>query len=421
MDKNRLEPLGVPNSDYDFGSEFEQQARRKEPSRAARWLIKQLRSRLGKSRVALNLWDEPASKEAEATVQFNDARALWQTLLNPHLHFGDLYSAGRISVHGDLGVVLDEAYRYVDQHQSKSRLLSGAKLIAPDLSESKRNIHHHYDLGNDFYKLWLDRDWMQYTCAYYPEADMTIEAAQAAKLHHVARKLRLQAGESIVEAGGGWGGLAIFMAQNYGVKVRSFNISEEQIKYSREWADRASVSHLVEFVEEDFRNISGRYDAFVSVGMLEHVGPGNYEQMGRLMSRVLTPEGRGLVHTIGRDRPGRLNEWIDKRIFPGAHPPTLREMMDLFESSNLSVLDVENIRLHYAATLEAWLDRYEENVETVRQMFGEPFVRAWRFYLAGSITAFVRGTLQLFQVVYTRSGMNQIPSTRRHIYPGGDS
>jgi cyclopropane-fatty-acyl-phospholipid synthase len=421
MNKNHLEPLGVPHSDYDFGSEFEQQARRKESGRAARWIIRQLRSRLGKSKVAIQLWDEPEDKSAEATVRFNDAGALWQMFMNPSLHFGDLYSSGRISVHGDMLTVLDEAYRYVQENPPKSRLLKGAKLIAPDLSESKRNIHHHYDIGNDFYKLWLDRDWMQYTCAYYPEADMTIEAAQAAKLHHVARKLRLKAGESVVEAGGGWGGLAIFMAKHYGVKVRSFNISKEQIKYSREWAERESLSHLVEFVEDDFRNISGTYDAFVSVGMLEHVGPGNFEKMGRLMSRVLTPEGRGLVHSIGRDRPGRLNEWIDKRIFPGAHPPTLREMMDLFESSNLSVLDVENIRLHYAETLRGWLARYEENVETVAEMFGEPFVRAWRFYLAGSITAFVRGTLQLFQVVYTRSGMNNIPATRNHIYSDGDS
>ena len=161
---------------------------------------------------------------------------------------------------------------------------------------------------------------------------------------------------------------------------------------------------------------TGKYDAFVSVGMLEHVGPGNYERMGQLMSRVLTPEGRGLVHTIGRDRPGRLNDWIDKRIFPGAHPPTLREMMDLFESSNFSVLDVENIRLHYAETLKAWLERYEENVEAVRDMFDEPFVRAWRLYLAGSIMAFVRGNLQLFQVVFARSGANNIPWSRKHIY-----
>lgn len=421
MNKNPLEPLGVPHSDYHFGSEFEQQARRKDPGPFDRWLVKQLRLRLGESRVAIALWDEPDSKDAEATVRFLDRGALMRTLSNPALHFGDMYSAGRISVHGDLLAVLDAAFQYLERNRSSNRILSSARMIAPDLSESKRNIHHHYDLGNDFYKLWLDHDWMQYTCAYYPEPDMTIEQAEAAKMHHVARKLRLKPGERVVEAGGGWGGLALFMAKHYGVKVRSFNISEEQIKYAREWAARESLTDLVEFIEDDFRNISGTYDAFVSVGMLEHVGPGNYQGMGKLMSRVLTYEGRGLVHTIGRDRQGQLNEWIDKRIFPGAHPPTLREMMDLFESSRLSVLDVENIRLHYAETLKAWLERYEENVDTVRQMFDEPFVRAWRLYLAGSTMAFVHGTLQLFQVVFARSGMNELPWSRKHIYVDRDS
>ncbi|HUF73069.1 MAG TPA: cyclopropane-fatty-acyl-phospholipid synthase family protein [Gammaproteobacteria bacterium] len=421
MNKNRLEPLGVPHSDYDFGDEIELKARRSEPGRIDRWLVGQLRSRLGESKVAIALWDEPDDKRAEATVRFNDRGALWQTLMNPGLHFGDLYSAGRISVHGDLLAVLAEAYRYIRELESNGRPHAGARLVTPSLSDSKRNIHHHYDLGNDFYKLWLDRDWMQYTCAYYPESEMTIEAAQAAKLHHVARKLRLKPGERVVEAGSGWGGLALFMAKHYGVEVKSFNISKEQVKYARESAERESLTHLVEFVEDDFRNITGTYDAFVSIGMLEHVGPGNYKEMGKLMGRVLTREGRGLVHSIGRDRPGRLNKWIDRRIFPGAHPPTLREMMDLFEESRLSVLDVENIRLHYAETLRGWLARYEDNVETVRKMFDEPFVRAWRLYLAGSIIAFVHGTLQLFQVVYARSGMNELPPSRKHIYVDGES
>ncbi|MGD8340507.1 MAG: cyclopropane-fatty-acyl-phospholipid synthase family protein, partial [Gammaproteobacteria bacterium] len=421
MDKNRLEPLGVPHSNYHFGSEFEQQSRRKEPGPFDRWLVKQLRLRLGESPVAIALWDEAEAKDAEATVRFEDRGALMRTLANPALHFGDMYSAGRISVFGELLAVLDAAYTYLERNQRSSQILSSARMIAPDLSESKRNIHHHYDLGNEFYKLWLDRDWMQYTCAYYPEPEMTIEQAEAAKMHHVARKLQLKPGERVVEAGGGWGGLALFLAKHYGVKVRSFNISKEQVKHARDWAERESLTQLVEFVEDDFRNIDGTYDAFVSVGMLEHVGPGNYEGMGKLMSRALTAEGRGLVHTIGRDRPGRLNEWIDKRIFPGAHPPTLREMMDLFETSRLSVLDVENIRLHYAETLKAWLERYEENVDTVRQMFDEAFVRAWRLYLAGSIIAFEHGTLQLFQVVFARSAMNKLPWSRKHIYVDPDS
>ena len=418
MNRNRLEPLGVPSAEYDFGTEFERQARRPDSTGIDRWLIKRLRREIGESPIEVLLWDEPEPQDKNklAIVRFGDRGALWRTLLNPGLHFGDMYAAGRVMVQGDLLAALNEAYRFLDQNGEQARLLAKARVIAPDLSESKRNIHHHYDLGNDFYKLWLDHDVMQYTCAYYAEPDMTIEQAQQSKLHHVARKLRLKPGESVVEAGGGWGGLAIFVAKHYGVNVRSFNISKEQIAYSRAWAEREKVSHLVEFVEDDFRNMTGQYDAFVSVGMLEHVGPGNYRAMGELMSRVLKPEGRGLVHSIGRDKPGVLNPWIDKRIFPGAHPPTLREMMDLFEDSKLSVLDVENIRLHYAETLRDWLARYEENVEAVRSLFDEAFVRAWRLYLAGSIMAFVRGNLQLFQVVFSRSGFNDIPRTRRHIY-----
>jgi cyclopropane-fatty-acyl-phospholipid synthase len=297
-------------------------------------------------------------------------------------------------------------------------LVRGGRRIAPDLTESKRNIHHHYDIGNDFYKLWLDREALQYTCAYYADPGMTIEQAQQAKMHHVARKLRLKAGERVVEAGSGWGGFAIFMAKNYGVHVRSFNISHEQVSYARSWAGREGLLDRVEFVEDDYRNLKGTYDVFVSIGMLEHVGAGNYRDLGALMSKALTPEGRGLVHTIGRDKPAPLNPWIDKRIFPGAYPPTLREMMDLFEPHDLSVLDVENIRLHYARTLEHWHERYEQNVDAVRNMFDETFVRAWRLYLVGSIAAFLTGKLQLFQVLYARSGVNNVPWTRAHVYAG---
>lgn len=421
MNKNRLEPLGVPNAEYSFGDSFEPPSR-SEPNALDRWLLAQLRSRLGESRVQMLLWDEPESKSADksATVRFCDRAALWQVLLNPALHFGDLYSAGRVNIGGDILAVVDEAYRYLADNESQARWLGRSRLAAPDLAEARRNIHHHYDIGNEFYELWLDREALQYTCAYYAEPTMTIEQAQQAKMHHVCRKLRLAAGERVAEAGGGWGGFALFMAKNYGVRVRSFNISKEQIAYSREWAERENLQHLVEFVEDDFRNMSGAYDAFVSIGMLEHVGAGNYKGFGQLISRVLSSDGRGLVHSIGRDRAEPLNPWINKRIFPGAYPPTLREMMDLFEGNELSVLDVENIRLHYAETLRAWLARYEENVEAVRTMFDEPFVRAWRLYLAGSLVAFVRGKLQLFQVVFTRSGMNKIPWTRAHVYVKGE-
>jgi cyclopropane-fatty-acyl-phospholipid synthase len=415
MNRSRLEPLGVPESGYGFD---DAEAARGEPSALDRWLVKQITKRLGESPVKVTLWDEPdvAPRDGAVRMRILDRKALWQIIVNPDLHFGDLYSAGRLEVRGELLTLLQEAYRYTAKHTAIGQLVARGRKLAPDLSDSKRNIHHHYDIGNKFYELWLDREALQYTCAYFADEAMTIEQAQQAKMHHVCRKLELKAGERVVEAGGGWGGFALFMAKNYGVRVRSFNISKEQIAYSRDWAKRLGLDGQVEFVEDDYRNLSGTYDAFVSIGMLEHVGKGNYKDLGKLMGRALTPTGRGLVHSIGRDTPQLMNAWIDKRIFPGAYPPTLREMMDLFEPNGLSVLDVENIRLHYAKTLECWLQRYEENVDAVRDLFDETFVRAWRLYLTGSIAAFTNGTLQLFQVLYSRHGAKNVPWTRAHVY-----
>jgi len=285
------------------------------------------------------------------------------------------------------------------------------------LARSRDNIHRHYDLGNDFYALWLGET-MAYTCAYYPSAQATLEQAQIAKMEHVCRKLRLGAADSVVEAGCGWGSLALHMAARYGAKVRAFNISKEQIDFARRRAREQGLEGRVEFIEDDYRNISGSYDVFVSVGMLEHVGREHYPELGRVVQRALTAEGRGLIHSIGRNRPELLHPWIERRIFPGAYAPSLGEMMQIFEPSNLSVLDVENIRLHYARTLRHWLERYEAAIDSVRAMFSdESFVRMWRMYLAGSIAGFETGTLQLFQVLFAKQENNAIPLTREFMYP----
>jgi cyclopropane-fatty-acyl-phospholipid synthase len=391
----------------------------RKPNGMDRWLASQLARQIDPARVSLALWDEPEKVDAAqpARLRIGDPAALWLLVANPGLQFGDLYSTGRIQVQGDLMAVVEQGYRNIDRNSTAARLgRLVSRLPAPDLVDSQRNIHHHYDLGNDFYRLWLDREALQYTCAYYADPSMTLEQAQQAKMHHVCRKLMLQSGDRVVEAGSGWGGFALFMARHYNVKVRSFNISREQVQYARDWAKREDLESQVEFVEDDFRNIDGEYDAFVSIGMLEHVGPANYREMGRLMSRVLTRQGRGLVHSIGRDVPMPLNAWINRRIFPGAYPPTLRQMMELFEPNGLSVLDVENIRLHYAKTLRHWLERYEQNIDQVHAMFDESFARAWRLYLTGSIAGFTHGSIQLFQVLFARSGVNEIPWTRADIY-----
>lgn len=356
-----------------------------------------------------------------ATLYFRDRASLYLTILRPELYWGDLYSVGRVDVDGDLVELLDAVYRGL-QGQVNSSVLSwlnrfiSHKKIRNTFGKAADNIHHHYDIGNDFYRLWLDPDSMQYTCAYYPDPAMTLEEAQTAKMDHVCRKLQLKPGDSVVEAGCGWGGFALHMARHYGVTVRAYNISREQVAYAREKARAADLADRVEYVLEDYRNIRGAYDAFVSVGMLEHVGPADYPVLGKVIDGCLKPGGRGLVHSIGRNRPRPMNAWIERRIFPGAYPPSLAEMMDIFETSRLSVLDVENLRLHYAMTLGEWLQRFEQNAKRVEEMMDERFVRAWRLYLSGSKAAFASGQLQLFQVVFAHESDNSIPWSRSHQY-----
>jgi cyclopropane-fatty-acyl-phospholipid synthase len=389
-----------------------------------RGIARRLLSALGEPPFDFVLWggERVASQASDkiADLRIGDRAALLGLVKSPDIEFGDGYSEGRIEVDGDLPAFLEALYHGVAHaglrpspvRQITQRL---RRARSNTLDRSRDNVHHHYDIGNQFYSLWLGET-MAYTCAYYPTPDADLDAAQVAKMHHVCRKLRLAPGETVVEAGCGWGMLAMHMARHYGVKVRAFNISREQIAYAREHAAKAGLADRVEYVEDDYRNIAGRYDAFVSVGMLEHVGLDHYRELGRIARDAIGPRGRGLIHSIGRNRPKPLNPWIVKRIFPGAYPPSLREMMEIFEPWNLSVLDVENIRLHYARTLEHWLEKYQAAEDGVRAMFDERFVRMWRLYLAGSIASFRVGELQLFQVVFAQSGNNHIPWTRADLY-----
>jgi cyclopropane-fatty-acyl-phospholipid synthase len=286
---------------------------------------------------------------------------------------------------------------------------------ANSLHGSRSNIHRHYDLGNDFYKLWLDRQ-LVYTCAYFPLPSATLEEAQEAKLDYICRKLQLQPGERVVEAGCGWGALALHMARHYGVSVKAFNISHEQILHARRRAVDEGLDDKVEFIEDDCRNISGDFDVFVSVGMLEHLSVADYAHLGEVIHRCIGDSGRGLLHFIGRSYKGVFSRWIRKRIFPGAYAPTLGEAMNVVQPRHYAVSDVENLRLHYARTLEHWLERFDQAGQQVSEMYDPWFQRAWRLYLAGSIAAFRAGTLQLFQISFAGSKSRPISWTRAPLY-----
>jgi len=388
-------------------------------------LLRHLLHSLGNAPLRISLRNGEPVSTGEAVGAAGIRIANWSSLVklfvNPDLNFGDAYTDGQIEVEGDLVKLLESVFLH--RRRASMPLFGGRSRIArwmnrarPNTpSSARRNIHQHYDIGNEFYRLWLDSR-MSYTCAYFPDPAMTLEAAQVAKMDYICRKLRLDAQDSVVEAGCGWGALAVHMAARHGVRVKAFNISREQLAYARESARAAGVGHRVEFIEDDYRNIGGRYDAFVSVGMLEHVGRDHHRELARTIDRCLLPKGRGLVHSIGQNRGVALNPWIEKRIFPGAYPPTLSEMAALFEAQDFAVIDVENLRLHYALTLEHWLGRFEDSRERVRAMFDERFVRAWRLYLAGSLAAFRTGELQLYQMLFTRDTSNDVPWTRAYLY-----
>jgi len=399
-------------------------------SAAERWLARRMLQTLGNPPVRMVLWNReeiPAfGPPPVARVLIHDRAALWKLLFNPALHFGEAYSTGRIELEGDLLEFLETVYRAKSAVRKPAGLLRKAirrwrrRTRSNTLRGSRANIHHHYDIGNDFYKLWLD-DQLVYTCAYFPTPQATLEQAQVAKMELVCRKLWLRPGETVVEAGCGWGALGLHMAREYGVKVKAFNISHEQIAYARQRARQEGLSSQVEFIEDDYRAVSGRFDVFVSVGMLEHVGTDHYRELGRVIDGCLSPSGRGMIHSIGQNEPGELSPWIRRRIFPGAYPPTLREMTKVLEPWGFSVLDVENLRLHYAETLRHWLRRFDAAADTVAKMFDGRFVRIWRLYLAGSVAAFATGALQLFQLVFARPGVNEIPWTRARLYHGPPS
>jgi len=386
-------------------------------------LLRRMLRAIGDPPVQIVLWNGQGISNhqgnPEARVLIRDRGALFKLVADPELYFGELYSAQRIEVQGNLLDFLETIYRVLllgNQGKIVKRQLAPFYDSRRNtLTGSRRNIHHHYDIGNDFYKLWLDER-MLYTCAYFPSPETSLEDAQLAKLDHVCRKLRLQPGEKVVEAGCGWGALALHMAKHYGVKVTAYNISREQIAFARQRAQAEGLDGQVEFIEDDYRNVSGEFDAFVSVGMLEHVGTDHYRELGEVINRSLKDSGRGLIHSIGLNYPRPMDAWTERNIFPGACPPSLAQMMQIFEPFDFSVLDVENLRLHYAKTLEHWLQRYEDNVDRVTEMFDPAFVRAWRLYLSGSLTAFKMGGMQLFQVSFARAGHNQIPWTRQYLY-----
>ncbi|GAB5375056.1 MAG: cyclopropane-fatty-acyl-phospholipid synthase family protein [Acuticoccus sp.] len=276
---------------------------------------------------------------------------------------------------------------------------------------ARRNASHHYDVGNEIYRLFLDEDW-QYSCAYFPSSETSLEEAQRAKKRHIAAKMLLEPGHRVLDIGCGWGGMALYLADNASADVTGITLADEQVRRASE---RAAGRDDVRFRIEDYRATEGPFDRIVSVGMFEHVGVGYFDTYFQSVRRLLDDDGVMLLHSIGRiGPPGHTSPFIAKYIFPGGYIPALSEVLPAIERAGLIVTDVEILRIHYADTLKEWLARFRASRNEVVKLRDERFFRMWEFYLAASEAAFRSGDMMVFQIQLAKS-LHTVPLTRDYM------
>jgi cyclopropane-fatty-acyl-phospholipid synthase len=346
-------------------------------------------------------------------VRLKDSRAIWALLLDPDLKTGELYTDGRLSMEsGDILDFLSLMLRNAAAAPASppARLIDRARTAVQlwgqrnDPGRSRRNVAHHYDLGDDLYALFLDPDW-QYSCAYFEHPDQSLADAQLAKKRHIAAKLRLESHHRVLDIGCGWGGLALYLGQVGNLaEVRGVTLSSEQIARARQRAAALGLDDRVRFDLTDYRAVEDTFDRIVSVGMFEHVGLGHYAEFFAAARARLAPDGLMLLHTIGcSDAPTVTNPWITKYIFPGGHLPSLSDILRAVEDSGLIVTDIEVLRLHYAETLKAWRANFLARRDEAVRLFDERFCRMWDYYLAMSEAAFRFENVVVFQLQIARS------------------
>lgn len=359
-----------------------------------------------------------------ASVRFADAAAEWALLLDPEMQAGELFMDGRLvvergSIYDFLELVLrdNRGDRSMLPLQILVRMRTLARRLRPtnNVTRSRRNVAHHYDLDDRLYTLFLDAD-RQYSCAYFEQPDMSLEEAQLAKKRHIAAKLLIEPHHSVLDIGCGWGGLAFYLANLAGAaRVTGITLSDEQLAVARGRASAQGLSNRVSFDLADYRNMSGTFDRIVSVGMFEHVGLQFYETYFRTCRDLLAEDGVMLLHTIGRmGPPYPTNPWIQRYIFPGGYLPSLSEMTAAVERAGLCVTDVEVLRLHYADTLRAWRRRFLARRNEAARLYDERFCRMWEFYLAASEATFRFEDTIVFQVQLARRN-DVVPLTRGYI------
>jgi cyclopropane-fatty-acyl-phospholipid synthase len=347
----------------------------------------------------------------QVTMRLTDKSLYHKLVLNPELHAGEAYMDGRLSFE-DSGL-RDFLTLFSLNRQSLASypLQSVLKAVSRNLKrfqqanpvgQAQKNVAHHYDLGNDFYALFLDEG-MQYSCAYFESDDDTLEQAQANKLRLIASKLQLKPGQKVLDIGSGWGDLALYLAAMEDVDVTGVTLSKEQHALANDKARRAGLSDRVRFELLDYRKVEGRFDRIVSVGMFEHVGVHHYPEFFAKVNALLDDDGVMLLHSIGKmSPPGTASPWLRKYIFPGAYSPALSEVFPVVERAQLWVTDLEFLRLHYAKTLNHWHARFEANRDKIKEMYDERFCRMFEFYLISAEMMFRTGSQLVFHMQLAR-------------------
>ena len=362
--------------------------------------------------------------EPRAAMKINTTRAKRRLLLNPALALGEAYMDGEIEPgSGDLYEMVDLLALNLMEGGTHpfEKLMEKIRWLRRNLDQlnfadrSKRNVAHHYDLDARLYSLMLDED-RQYSCAYFPIGDETLEEAQLKKKRHIASKLMLdRPGLEVLDIGCGWGGMALYLAREFGARVTGLTLSEEQLLAAKARAKDAGLEHMVTFELLDYRSWTRPVDRVVSVGMFEHVGINHYKTFFDKIRSVLKEDGVALIHAIGRaDGPGSTNPWIAKYIFPGGYSPAVSEVLSVVEKSGLWTTDIEILRLHYAKTLEQWRDRFMKNRSALAKLYDERFCRMFEFYLVGSELAFRRMGHMNWQLQLTKN-VSALPLARDYM------
>lgn len=369
------------------------------------------------------------SKQFDKSSEYYEGENMEKTLLHKFSQgvkdysFSIDYWDGIIDYQGNLQEIIETFYKLKIPYYKKKNFHGLKKYFlnenrSTSLTKQQKDIKHHYDLGNDFYELWLDET-MSYSCAYFCSPEDSLSQAQLQKIDYILKKLQLHPGESLLDIGSGWGWLIIRAALQYGVNALGITLSEEQYTKTKQRIDELGLTGRVDVKLMDYRTLaeSGeKFDKVVSVGMIEHVGQANLPKYMQAVNKLLVPGGVSVLHCITGQIEGPCNRWIQKYIFPGGYIPSNRELVWLLPENGFHLLDAESLRLHYAKTLEHWADNFEKNIDYVRERYGERFVKMWHLYLNACAASFCTSGLNIYQIVFSKGLNNELPMTRHHLY-----